>query len=73
MKIDYYNFSMVTFSASLCPVTDAGNQLVAQEAVRKPSTLRRPPARTGESISSKSFCFDYTTQWQRCTTHKGTC
>jgi len=34
-------------------VIDARNQLVAQEAVRKPSTLRRPPARTGEAVSSK--------------------
>lgn len=36
----------------LCPPADAGNQLVAQEAVRKPSLLRRPPTRTAE-ISSK--------------------
>lgn len=35
-------------------VAEAGNQLVAQEAVRKPSTLRRPPARTGDPISSKT-------------------
>ncbi|KAI3372079.1 hypothetical protein L3Q82_006934 [Scortum barcoo] len=42
------------YSASLSAVTEAGNQLVAQEAVRKPSTLRRQPARTGEPISSKS-------------------
>ncbi|XP_068994567.1 EMI domain-containing protein 1 isoform X1 [Embiotoca jacksoni] len=38
------------FSGAACE-EDAGNQLVAQEAVRKPSTLRRPPARTGEPIS----------------------
>lgn len=36
-------------------ITDAGNQLVAQEAIRKPSTLRRPSARTGESISSRNW------------------
>lgn len=41
-------------SVSVSSVTDAGNQLVAQEAVRKPSMLRRPPARTGEPISSKN-------------------
>lgn len=35
-------------------VTDVGNQLVAQEAVRRPSMLRRPPVRSGESISSKN-------------------
>ena len=35
-------------------VAEAGNQLVAQEAVRKPSTLRRPPARTGDPPNSKS-------------------
>lgn len=34
--------------------TDAGNQLVAQEAVRKPSMLRRPSARAGESVSTKN-------------------
>ncbi|KAK1892133.1 EMI domain containing protein 1 [Dissostichus eleginoides] len=38
------------------PVSYAGSQLVAQEAVRKPSTLRRPPARTGEPISSCLNC-----------------
>lgn len=35
-----------------CCVADAGNQLVAQEALRKPSILRRPSARTGEPQSS---------------------
>eukprot|EP00064_Thunnus_orientalis_P010825 superscaffoldBa00001503_g10852 len=40
----------------LISVQEAGNQLVAQEAVRKPSTLRRPPARTGESISNCLNC-----------------
>ncbi|KAF3850822.1 hypothetical protein F7725_012594 [Dissostichus mawsoni] len=43
------------FSGAAC-VEDAGSQLVAQEAVRKPSTLRRPPARTGEPISSCLNC-----------------
>ncbi|XP_074494074.1 uncharacterized protein emid1 isoform X2 [Sebastes fasciatus] len=43
------------FSGAACE-EDAGNQLVAQEAVRKPSTLRRPPARTGESISNCLNC-----------------
>ena len=41
------------FSVSSSSVTEAGNQLVAQEAVRKPSTLRRPPARSGDATSSK--------------------
>ncbi|XP_029296054.1 EMI domain-containing protein 1 isoform X3 [Cottoperca gobio] len=43
------------FSGAACE-EDAGNQLAAQEAVRKPSTLRRPPARTGESISNCLNC-----------------
>ncbi|XP_063753109.1 EMI domain-containing protein 1 isoform X2 [Eleginops maclovinus] len=43
------------FSGAACE-EDGGNQLVAQEAVRKPSTLRRPPARTGETISSCLNC-----------------
>uniref|UniRef100_UPI0037E864EC EMI domain-containing protein 1 n=1 Tax=Semicossyphus pulcher TaxID=241346 RepID=UPI0037E864EC len=43
------------FSGTACE-EEAVNQLVAQEAVRKPSTLRRPPARTGESISSCLNC-----------------
>ncbi|XP_053277699.1 EMI domain-containing protein 1 [Pleuronectes platessa] len=43
------------FSGAACE-EDAGNQLVAQEAVRKPSTLRRPPARTGETTSSCLNC-----------------
>ncbi|GAA6224738.1 EMI domain-containing protein 1 isoform X1 [Lates japonicus] len=43
------------FSGAACE-EDAGNQLVAQEAVRKPSTLRRPPARTGESMSGCLNC-----------------
>ncbi|KAM4576914.1 EMI domain-containing protein 1 isoform 2-T2 [Odontesthes bonariensis] len=47
------------FSGAACE-EDAGNQLVAQEAVRKPSTLRRPPARTGESISNCLNCSQIT-------------
>ncbi|XP_029916476.1 EMI domain-containing protein 1 isoform X1 [Myripristis murdjan] len=43
------------FSGAACE-EDAGNQLVAQEALRKPSTLRRPPARTGEPASSCLNC-----------------
>nr|XP_033475560.1 EMI domain-containing protein 1 [Epinephelus lanceolatus] len=43
------------FSGAACE-EDAGNQLVAQEAVRKPSTLRRPPARTGEPTSNCLNC-----------------
>ncbi|KAM7416745.1 hypothetical protein PAMA_018683 [Pampus argenteus] len=43
------------FSGAACEEA-AGNQLVAQEALRKPSTLRRPPARTGESISNCLNC-----------------
>ncbi|XP_072244042.1 EMI domain-containing protein 1 isoform X2 [Leuresthes tenuis] len=47
------------FSGAACE-EDAGNQLVAQEAVRKPSTLRRPPARTGEPISNCLNCSQIT-------------
>ncbi|XP_076007203.1 EMI domain-containing protein 1 [Genypterus blacodes] len=43
------------FSGVACE-EDAGNQLVAQEAVRKQSTLRRPPARTGEPASNCLNC-----------------
>ncbi|XP_030594106.1 EMI domain-containing protein 1 isoform X2 [Archocentrus centrarchus] len=43
------------FSGAACE-EDAGNGLVAQEALRKPSTLRRPPARTGETISNCLNC-----------------
>ncbi|KAM9810966.1 EMI domain-containing protein 1 [Neosynchiropus ocellatus] len=43
------------FVGSACE-EEAANQLVAQEAVRKPSTLRRQPARTGESISNCLNC-----------------
>nr|XP_019956625.1 PREDICTED: EMI domain-containing protein 1 isoform X1 [Paralichthys olivaceus] len=43
------------FSGAACE-EDAGNQLVAQEAVRKPSTLRRPPARTAEPTSNCLNC-----------------
>nr|XP_054587725.1 EMI domain-containing protein 1 isoform X3 [Nothobranchius furzeri] len=43
------------FSGTACE-EDGGNQLVAQEAVRKPSTLRRPTARAGESISNCLNC-----------------
>ncbi|TKS78688.1 EMI domain-containing protein 1 [Collichthys lucidus] len=39
---------------------DAGNQLVAQEALRKPSTLRRPPARTGEPAMNCLNCSQIT-------------
>lgn len=46
--------NIISVSVSSSSVTEAGNQLVAQEAVRKPSMLRRPPARTGEPISSKN-------------------
>ncbi|XP_062307940.1 LOW QUALITY PROTEIN: EMI domain-containing protein 1 [Osmerus eperlanus] len=42
------------FSGAACE-EETGNQLVSQEAVRKPSTLRRPPARAGEPSSS---CFN---------------
>lgn len=45
---------MISISVSSPSITDAGNQLVAQEAVRKPSMLRRPPARAGEPVSSKN-------------------
>ncbi|CAK6966531.1 EMI domain-containing protein 1 isoform X1 [Scomber scombrus] len=43
------------FSGPACE-EEAGSQLVAQEAIRKPSTLRRPPTRTGESISNCLNC-----------------
>ncbi|XP_028314154.1 EMI domain-containing protein 1 isoform X2 [Gouania willdenowi] len=43
------------FSGPACE-EDAGNQLVAQEALRKPSTLRRPAARTGETFSNCLNC-----------------
>uniref|UniRef100_A0A672JPL4 EMI domain-containing protein n=1 Tax=Salarias fasciatus TaxID=181472 RepID=A0A672JPL4_SALFA len=43
------------FSGAACE-EDAGNQLVAQEAVRKPSTLRRPPARSGDLLSNCLNC-----------------
>ncbi|XP_068167509.1 EMI domain-containing protein 1 isoform X2 [Antennarius striatus] len=43
------------FSGAACE-DDAGNQLVAQEAIRKPSTLRRPPARTAEPVSNCLNC-----------------
>ncbi|XP_068594857.1 EMI domain-containing protein 1 [Brachionichthys hirsutus] len=43
------------FSGAACE-DEAGNQLVAQEAIRKPSTLRRPPARTAEPVSSCLNC-----------------
>ncbi|KAM6964968.1 uncharacterized protein emid1 [Aplochiton taeniatus] len=42
------------FSGTACE-EDAGHQLAAQEAVRKPSTLRRPPARTADQTSN---CFN---------------
>ncbi|KAE8292217.1 EMI domain-containing protein 1 Emilin and multimerin domain-containing protein 1 [Larimichthys crocea] len=41
-------------------LVDAGNQLVAQEALRKPSTLRRPPARTGEPAMNCLNCSQIT-------------
>ncbi|KAM4577765.1 uncharacterized protein emid1 isoform 1-T1 [Fundulus diaphanus] len=43
------------FSGTACQ-EDPGNQPVAQEAVRRASALRRPPARTGESIASCLNC-----------------
>ncbi|XP_026178630.1 EMI domain-containing protein 1 isoform X2 [Mastacembelus armatus] len=43
------------FSGAACE-EEAGNQFVAQEAIRKPSTLRRPPARTGEAVSNCLNC-----------------
>ncbi|XP_061527574.1 EMI domain-containing protein 1 isoform X2 [Phycodurus eques] len=43
------------FSGTACE-DDAGKQQAAQEAVRKASTLRRPPARTGEALSSCLNC-----------------
>lgn len=52
LKPEMWNTGHRTF---LSFVTDGGNQLVAQEAIRKPSTLRRPPARTGEPVSSKNW------------------
>ncbi|XP_060895268.1 EMI domain-containing protein 1 isoform X2 [Labrus mixtus] len=52
------------FSGTACE-EEAANQLVAQEAVRKPSTLRRPPARTGESISNCLNCSRITAMGDR--------
>ncbi|XP_029018136.1 EMI domain-containing protein 1 isoform X3 [Betta splendens] len=43
------------FSGTACE-EDAGNQLVAQEAIRKASTLRRPAARTGDATSNCLNC-----------------
>ncbi|XP_038151397.1 EMI domain-containing protein 1 isoform X2 [Cyprinodon tularosa] len=43
------------FSGTAC-AEDPGNQALAQEAVRRASTSRRPPARTGESILSCLNC-----------------
>ncbi|KAK2837258.1 hypothetical protein Q5P01_014470 [Channa striata] len=43
------------FSGAACQ-EDGGNQLAAQEAIRKPSTLRRQPARTVEPISNCLNC-----------------
>lgn len=43
------------FSGTACE-EDPGSLAVAQEAVRGASTLRRPPARTGESIASCLNC-----------------
>ncbi|KAM4746104.1 EMI domain-containing protein 1 isoform 2-T2 [Anableps anableps] len=43
------------FSGTACE-EDPGNLAVAQEAVRRASTLQRPPARTGESLSSCLNC-----------------
>nr|XP_020458077.1 EMI domain-containing protein 1 [Monopterus albus] len=43
------------FSGAACE-ENAGIHLLAQEVIRKPSTLRRPPARTGEPVSSKESC-----------------
>ncbi|KAM6945283.1 uncharacterized protein emid1 isoform 1-T1 [Lycodopsis pacificus] len=43
------------FSGAVCE-EDARNQLAAQEAVRKPSTLRRPPPRTAETVSNCLNC-----------------
>ncbi|KAM4616594.1 uncharacterized protein emid1 [Polymixia lowei] len=52
------------FSGAACE-EDAGNQLVAQEAVRKPSTLRRPPVRTGEPTSNCLNCTRITAMSER--------
>ncbi|XP_054628517.1 EMI domain-containing protein 1 isoform X3 [Dunckerocampus dactyliophorus] len=41
------------FSGTAC---EEGKQQVAQEAIRKPSTLRRPPARTGDPLSNCLNC-----------------
>lgn len=41
-----------SYCGCFCCAADAGNQLVAQEAVRKPSILRRPSARAGDPPSS---------------------
>ncbi|XP_007559178.1 EMI domain-containing protein 1 isoform X2 [Poecilia formosa] len=43
------------FSGTACG-EDPGNLAVAQEAVRRASALRRPPARTGEALSSCLNC-----------------
>ncbi|XP_056142499.1 EMI domain-containing protein 1 isoform X2 [Lampris incognitus] len=43
------------FSGTACE-EEAGNQLVAQEVVRKPSTLRRQPVRMGEPTSNCVNC-----------------
>ncbi|XP_034026185.1 EMI domain-containing protein 1 isoform X2 [Thalassophryne amazonica] len=43
------------FSGATCE-EHAGNQLVAQEALRKPSSLRRPPSCTVEQISNCLNC-----------------
>ncbi|XP_061907337.1 EMI domain-containing protein 1 isoform X2 [Entelurus aequoreus] len=43
------------FSGTACE-EDARKQQVAQEAIRKPSTLRRPPARTGDPLSNCLNC-----------------
>ncbi|XP_056888577.1 EMI domain-containing protein 1 isoform X2 [Takifugu flavidus] len=43
------------YSGAACE-EDAGNQLVAQEAVRKPSILRRPSARAGDPPSNCLNC-----------------
>ncbi|CAL8247792.1 unnamed protein product [Merluccius merluccius] len=43
------------FSGTACE-EEGANQLVAQEAVRKPSTLRQPPARAGEPTANCLNC-----------------
>ncbi|XP_077600285.1 uncharacterized protein LOC144215324 isoform X2 [Stigmatopora nigra] len=43
------------FSGTACE-EDAGKQQVAQEAIRKPSTMRRPPPRAGEPHSHCLNC-----------------